>query len=282
VGDRLVFKKGELEAEVEAYGPQGGGERLLRFHWTGDWWECLEKHGHTPLPPYILKARKHLEADRAAAELPEEPGDRERYQTVYAGSDRGSVAAPTAGLHFSDELLERLEQRGIRRVFLNLRVGAGTFQPVKTEDVESHPMHEEYFEIPEETARAVNQAKSEGRRIVAVGTTVVRALETAALPMRGEGGGPGLTDVFRGEKPEFAAADGVARALSGWTRLLIAPGFPFRLVDALVTNFHLPRSTLLLLVSALADREKILSAYENAVENEYRFYSYGDCSLIED
>jgi S-adenosylmethionine:tRNA ribosyltransferase-isomerase len=258
-GDRLVFAPKRLEATVEAYGPKGGGERLLRFEWQGDWWETLEAVGHTPLPPYILKARKQLEQRGE----PEETEDRSRYQTVYAGEARESVAAPTAGLHFSPSVLEELGRAGIEMTFVTLGVGAGTFQPIKTETVEDHPIHEERFAISQEAAARINLARREGRRIVAVGTTVVRALETAALC-------------------SVDSPDGEAiHAHSGWTNLFISPGFTFRVTDALLTNFHLPRSSLLVLVSALVGRERILSAYREAVENNYRFYSYGDCMLIE-
>lgn len=283
-GDRLVFAPGRLEARVEAYGPQGRGERLLRFEWQGEWWETLEAVGHTPLPPYILKARKQLENQPR----PEEPEDRLRYQTVFAGPQRQSVAAPTAGLHFSPAVLEDLDRRGIEKAFLTLSIGAGTFQPIKTERVEEHSMHEEHFSVPRAAAAQVNRARSEGRRIVAVGTTVVRALETAALlgaekkPER-IAGVPFRPDAAPSDSPQnvsFAPGE-VVPAVSGWTKLLLAPGFSFRITDALLTNFHLPRSSLLLLVSALAGRETILAAYREAVANNYRFYSYGDCMLIE-
>ncbi|MFP4380478.1 MAG: tRNA preQ1(34) S-adenosylmethionine ribosyltransferase-isomerase QueA [Candidatus Sumerlaeia bacterium] len=278
-GNRLVFQKDKLEATVVDYGKPGSGERVLEFEWEGDWWECLEQYGHTPLPPYILKARKNLEDEKGL----EKPEDRERYQTVYAGETRGSVAAPTAGLHFTEELLEKLKAKGIEKTFVDLHVGAGTFQPVKTDNIKDHPMHEEYFELRAEAADAINRARSEGRRIVAVGTTVVRALETAALLCD-----PSVSDerkqtVFRTNEdtPLDLTSDKQLAPVQGWTRLLIAPGFAFRMCDLLLTNFHLPRSTLLMLVSAFADRETIFAAYRHAIDNDYRFYSYGDCMLIE-
>lgn len=251
-GDRLLFSPGVLEAEVQDYGPQGGGERLLRFICPGDWWETLDAVGHTPLPPYILKARKH----GGESEEPEIPEDRERYQTVFAGARPESVAAPTAGLHFTPELLKRLEEKGIERVFINLRIGAGTFQPIKTDRVEDHPIHAEYFTLEAEAAERIERARREGRRIVAVGTTAVRALESAALE--------GLP----------------LRSCSGWTRLFIRPGFDYKVTRALLTNFHLPKSTLLLLVYAFAGTDTIRAAYAEAIRRDFRFFSYGDCMFI--
>jgi S-adenosylmethionine:tRNA ribosyltransferase-isomerase len=203
--------------------------------------EALERHGHVPLPPYIRRA--------------DAPTDRERYQTVYA-REAGSVAAPTAGLHFTSALLDRLEARGIERAELVLHVGPGTFRPVEAQDVREHRVDPERITIPEETAAAVSRARAEGRRVVAVGTTATRALESAIDP------------------------DGRLRAGDGETGLVIVPGFPFRAVDALVTNFHLPRSSLLLLVSAFGGRERVLRAYAEAVRRGYRFYSYGDAMLL--
>jgi len=202
---------------------------------------ALERHGHEPLPPYIRRA--------------DAPSDRERYQTVYA-RERGSVAAPTAGLHFTPALLERLLERGIERAELVLHVGPGTFRPVEAADVRQHRVDPERFTIPEDTAIAVDRARAEGRRVVAVGTTATRALETAL--------GPG----------------GRLRPGEGETGLVIVPGYRFRAVDALLTNFHLPRSSLLLLVSAFGGRERVLSAYAEAVRQRYRFYSYGDAMLL--
>jgi S-adenosylmethionine:tRNA ribosyltransferase-isomerase len=203
--------------------------------------EYLGRYGKMPLPPYITRE-------------PEE-ADKVYYQTVYA-RESGAIAAPTAGLHFSDELLRRVEKIGVEINYLTLHVGIGTFQPVRTERVENHRMHEEYREIPEETSRAINRAKKEGRRIIAVGTSVVRALESS------------VDD------------SGNIRCSSGFTDLFIYPGFQFKVVDALVTNFHLPRSTLMMLVSAFAGRELIFKAYERAIEKSYRLLSYGDAMLI--
>jgi len=203
---------------------------------------ALERHGHVPLPPYIRRA--------------DAPSDRERYQTVYA-REPGSVAAPTAGLHFTPALLEHLRERGIERAELVLHVGPGTFRPVEAQDVREHRVDPERYTIPEDTAAAVDRARAEGRRVVAVGTTASRALESAL--------GPG----------------GRLRSGNGETSLVIVPGFPFRVVNALVTNFHLPRSSLLLLVSAFGGRERVLAAYAEAVRHRYRFYSYGDAMLVE-
>ena len=195
-----------------------------------------------PLPPYIKRD--------------DEPADRERYQTVYA-RERGSVAAPTAGLHFTAEILSALDRRGVERAAITLHVGYGTFQPVRVDQVEAHTVEPERFSISEPAADTINRAKRDGRRIIAVGTTTTRALEAAAR-----------------------AGRGVITPQSGWTDLFIYPGFEFRIVDALMTNFHLPRSSLLMLVSALAGREAVLAAYREAVARAYRFYSYGDAMLI--
>ena len=202
---------------------------------------ALERHGHVPLPPYIRR--------------PDRPSDRERYQTVYA-REGGSVAAPTAGLHFTPELLERLRGHGVERVEIVLHVGPGTFRPVEVADVREHRVDPERFTIPPETAAAIDRARAEGRRVVAVGTTATRALESAV------------------------DAAGPIRPGDGETDLVIVPGFRFRVVDALVTNFHLPRSSLLLLVSAFAGRDRVLGAYAEAVRRSYRFYSYGDAMLV--
>jgi len=243
VGERLYFgEKGELEAEVIARGDFG--ERTLCFAPVEDFFAAVERLGHVPLPPYIAR--------------PDAPGDRERYQTVYA-SQRGSVAAPTAGLHFTPEILDRLRARGIETAEVTLHVGLGTFQPVHAERVEDHSMHSEPYSISAETAEQLNRARAAGRRVVAVGTTTVRTLEHAARQ-----------NPARRIEPESREAD-----------LFIYPGFAFRVVGALVTNFHLPQSTLLMLVAAFAGRERLLAAYRHAVEQKYRFYSYGDCMLIE-
>lgn len=201
----------------------------------------FQAHGHMPLPPYIERA--------------DDASDAERYQTRFA-RHLGAVAAPTAGLHFDDELLSRLDALGIQRAQVTLHVGAGTFQPVREDDVEKHQMHAEWLEVPEATVQAIRQTKERGGRVVAVGTTVVRALESAA-------------------------ADGELKASAGDTEIFIYPGYEFRVVDALMTNFHLPKSTLLMLVSALAGKSAILRAYRHAVEQGYRFFSYGDAMLIE-
>jgi S-adenosylmethionine:tRNA ribosyltransferase-isomerase len=247
VGARVTFGQGELEAEVIAREEEG--LRTVHFHSrdVNSVSGHLDKLGHVPLPPYI---------DRE-----DEPADRERYQTVFA--KRGAaVAAPTAGLHFTPEILQAMRDRGVEICELTLDVGLGTFQPVHTETLEAHPIHAEAYEIPAETAERINSAKSMGRRVVAIGTTVVRALEDGAAR---------------------ANAQGQAKVvLAGrWeARLFITPGHRFRVVDALLTNFHLPRSTLLALVFAFAGRDTILAAYRHAIEARYRFYSYGDCMWI--
>lgn len=240
VGERLSFgEHDELEAEVIARGEFG--ERTLRFAAVPDFFALLERIGHVPLPPYIARS------DRAA--------DRERYQTVYARR-RGSVAAPTAGLHFTPEILARLEERGIERAEVTLHVGLGTFQPVHAERVEEHKLHTEWFEISEDAARRINAALDAKRRVVAIGTTTVRTLEFAAAPTGRLRPGSGQADIF------------------------IYPGYQFRATGALLTNFHLPKSTLLMLVSAFVGRENVLAAYEHAVRERYRFYSYGDCMFV--
>jgi S-adenosylmethionine:tRNA ribosyltransferase-isomerase len=243
VGERIIFGDGELEARVENRG--GYGLRLLRFTSKTGFHEALVRLGHIPLPPYIKRA--------------DEPLDRERYQTVYARQG-SAVAAPTAGLHFTPEILERLRARGIEIAEITLDVGLGTFEPVRTERLEDHKIHEESYEISEAAALAVTRAKSEGRPVLAIGTTVVRALEDAAEKSSG-----------RGE----VLSPGPAEA-----GIFIYPGKPIRIVDQLLTNFHLPRSSLLALVATLVGREKILQAYGHAVGAGYRFYSYGDCMLI--
>ena len=229
-------------ASVEVLDRLPGGGRTVRLHVPGDPWSWIAAHGHVPLPPYI---------DR-----PDEPFDRERYQTVYARR-RGAVAAPTAGLHFTPELLERLAAKGVRRAAVTLHVGPGTFRPVSAERAEDHRMEAEWYRIEPEAATALAEARARGGRVVAVGTTVVRALESAA----------------RGWERDPAAAE-------GWTDLFVRPGHAFRWVDVLLTNFHLPRSTLLLLVSAFAGRDLVLEAYRHAVRSGYRFYSYGDAMIV--
>ncbi len=240
IGERLDFGDGALQAEVTAHGDFG--ERTLRFVPVADFFGTVERLGHMPLPPYI-----HRE-DRA--------GDQERYQTVYA-RERGSVAAPTAGLHFTPAILDEIRASGVEIATVTLHVGLGTFQPVRVERVEDVHLHTERYTMPEETAAALNAARREGRRIVAAGTTTVRTLEHCA-----RSGGPFVPH-------------------SGSTNIFISSGFEFRVVGALLTNFHLPQSTLLMLVSAFAGRERVLAAYRHAVEAGYRFFSYGDCMLVE-
>jgi S-adenosylmethionine:tRNA ribosyltransferase-isomerase len=243
IGEKLTFgDEAELTATVVERGTFG--ERHIRFEPVPDFFARVEKIGHVPLPPYIGRE------DRQS--------DRDRYQTVYA-SARGSVAAPTAGLHFTPEILNRIRARGIEIAEVTLHVGLGTFQPVRTENVEDHKLHRERFEISPATATAVNRAKDQNRRVVAVGTTTVRTLEYAARQQTGARIEPG----------------------GGEADLFIYPGFEFRIVNALLTNFHLPESTLLMLVCALAGKEQVLNAYRHAVEAGYRFYSYGDCMFVE-
>jgi len=247
VGEIIHFGQSELEAEVIARGDFG--ERTLQFKPVANFFEAVERLGHVPLPPYIHRT------DR--------PEDRERYQTVYADKNAtGSVAAPTAGLHFTSEALSEMRRRGIGMAEITLHVGLGTFQPVRVENIEEHKMHAEPFSISKESAEKINRALEEKRRVVAVGTTVVRTLEYAARSSS------------RNETPRVAAG-------SGENDIFIYPGFEFRVVGAMLTNFHLPKSTLLMLVSAFAGRERILRAYEHAVREKYRFFSYGDCMLIE-
>lgn len=255
-GDRIVFATDRLEAEVAGFG-EGPGARILEFQWRGGTWdETLQAIGKTPLPPYILRRRQKGHLTYPWDDDLSTPEDRERYQTVYA-REPGSIAAPTAGLHFTPELLAQLERRGIERAAVTLHVGPGTFLPVETEDPENHPMHEEEYEIPAESAERIERARSEGRRIVGVGTTVVRVLE------------------------HVMTENGHVAPGRGATRLLILPGYRFQAIGALLTNFHLPRSTLLMLVSAFVGRDFILRAYDEAVRERYRFYSYGDAMLIE-
>jgi S-adenosylmethionine:tRNA ribosyltransferase-isomerase len=255
IGEKLYFgDPAELEAEVTERG--SFGERRIRFAPVPDFFARVERIGHVPLPPYIDRD------DRAA--------DRDRYQTVYAqasGSMARSVAAPTAGLHFTPEILEQIRGRGIEIAQITLHVGLGTFQPVRVEKVEDHKLHREWYEIPVEAARAINLAKAEGRRVVAVGTTTVRTLEYAAefaAEHAAERTGGNRVEAGRGEADAF-----------------IYPGYRFRIVDALLTNFHLPQSTLLMLVCALGGKEFVMGAYRHAVEAGYRFYSYGDCMFID-
>jgi len=243
LGERLCFgEDNELEAEVIARGTFG--ERRIRFSSVADFFNLIEQLGHVPLPPYI---------DR-----PDRPGDRDRYQTVYARA-RGSVAAPTAGLHFTPEILERIRNRGIETTEITLHVGLGTFQPVRVERVENHRLHREAYEVSEEASAKINRAVSAGRRVVAVGTTTVRTLEYLA----------------------GQSEDGMLRPGVGEADIFIYPEYEFRVVGALLTNFHLPQSTLLMLVCALGGKEPVMEAYRHAVDQKYRFYSYGDCMFLE-
>jgi S-adenosylmethionine:tRNA ribosyltransferase-isomerase len=231
---------GELEAEVVAR--RTFGERTIRFAPTADFFGLLDRLGHVPLPPYIKR--------------PDRPDDRDRYQTVYA-RERGSIAAPTAGLHFTSEVLARMQERGIETAHITLHVGLGTFQPVRTKNVEEHQLHAEVYFISDEVAAQINCALDQRRRIVAIGTTTVRTLE------------------------DSARTSGRVQAGSGEAENFIYPGYTFQAVGALLTNFHLPQSTLLMLVSAFAGRDIVLKAYRHAIEEQYRFYSYGDCMFIE-
>jgi S-adenosylmethionine:tRNA ribosyltransferase-isomerase len=264
-GERLYFGDGGgdsgtalLEAEVLARGEFG--ERTLRFLPVPDFFERLEKLGHIPLPPYIDRE------DTAE--------DRRRYQTVYA-RDPGSVAAPTAGLHFTDEILAKLRDKGVETASVTLHVGLGTFSPIRTEIVEEHKIHTEWYQIPDDTAERIARAKREGRRVVAIGTTTVRTLEYAA------GRNPEQEQVPHIPHPEAKVEYREITAHSGEADIFIYPGYRFRVVDAMLTNFHLPKSTLLMLVSAFAGRETVLAAYNHAVRERYRFFSYGDCMFIE-
>lgn len=237
IGDTIHFPIPEITAEILDKTESGG--RIARFDYDGIWEELLDRIGTMPLPPYIK----------------EYEGDMQRYQTVYA-RDPGSVAAPTAGLHFTEALLKSIEAMGVKIAKVNLKVGLGTFRPVEAENIEDHKMHEEYYEISAEAARCINEARAAGGRVIAVGTTSTRTLETVA-----------------DEK-------GILKEESGWTRAYIYPGYRYKIVDGLITNFHLPKSSLLMLVSALAGKDKIFRAYEHAVEEEYRFFSFGDAMLI--
>lgn len=239
-GHEVIFGDGRLKGIIEEVTEAGG--RIVRFEYKGIFNEILDQLGNMPLPPYI---KEQLE-------------DKDRYQTVYA-KHIGSSAAPTAGLHFTEELLEQIRKKGINVVYLTLHVGLGTFRPVNTEVIENHQMHSEYYSLSEETANELNKAKEEGKRIIAVGTTSVRTLET----------------VIDKETNRFTAKQ-------GWTDIFIYPGYSFKAIDAMITNFHLPKSSLIMLVSALAGRENIMKAYREAVGNKYRFFSFGDAMFIYD
>ena len=236
-GVKISFANGKLIGETLEYTDFGG--RIMKFYYSGDFDQLIDELGELPLPPYITE------------EL-EEPG---RYQTVYA-KERGSVAAPTAGLHFTAELFECLKEKGVDIAYLTLHVGLGTFRPVKVDKIEDHKMHSEYYELNEETAEQINQKKKEGKKVVAVGTTATRTLESIIS-----------------EKGQIEAA-------KGWTDIFIYPGYKFKVIDALITNFHLPKSTLMMLISAFVGKDKVMSAYKVAVEERYRFFSLGDAMLI--
>ncbi len=238
-GAQVIFGDGQLTATVEA--ELNDGKRAVRFHYQGIFLEILEELGRMPLPPYIK------------AELQ----DQERYQTVYSRVS-GSAAAPTAGLHFTPELLEQVREMGVKVCFVTLHVGLGTFRPVKAEEITDHEMHAEFCQISQETADTINETRKKGGRVICVGTTSCRTVES------------------------FAAEDGTLSEHSGWTNIFIYPGYRFKALDALITNFHLPQSTLIMLVSALAGRAHVLAAYEEAVRERYRFFSFGDAMLIGD
>ncbi len=237
VGARFTFGNGELKAEVKDIGEEGS--RIIEFEYTGIFEEVLDRLGQMPLPPYIT----------------EQLEDKERYQTVYS-KEVGSAAAPTAGLHFTEELLDVINKKGIQIAFVTLHVGLGTFRPVKVDSIEEHHMHSEYYTMSKETAETINRVKENGGRIIAVGTTSCRTLETIA------------NDI------------GSVREQSGWTDIFMYPGYKFKIVDRLITNFHLPQSTLLMLVSAFSSREIIMKAYDEAVKEKYRFFSFGDAMIL--
>ena len=236
-GARVSFGDGRLKGEILEVVEEGN--RLVKFFYDGIWEEVLDSLGEMPLPPYITHKLQ----------------DKNRYQTVYAKYE-GSAAAPTAGLHFTRDLLEQIEEKGVKIAYVTLHVGLGTFRPVKVDDVTSHHMHSEYYEVTEETARIVNETKANGGRIICVGTTSCRTVESASTE------------------------DGVLRAGCGNTEIFIYPGYKFKILDALITNFHLPESTLVMLVSALAGKEQVLGAYEEAIKEQYRFFSFGDAMFV--
>ncbi|EIN5666253.1 tRNA preQ1(34) S-adenosylmethionine ribosyltransferase-isomerase QueA [Listeria monocytogenes] len=237
-GATITFGDGALKATCLEELEHGG--RILEFSYEGIFYEVLEQLGEMPLPPYIK----------------EQLADQDRYQTVYA-KENGSAAAPTAGLHFTEDLLAKISAKGVEIIFVTLHVGLGTFRPVDVEDTVNHKMHSEFYRLTEESAERINKIKAQGGKVVAVGTTSIRTLETIA-----------------------SRHDGKLVAESGWTEIFISPGYTFQAVDALITNFHLPKSTLIMLVSALSDRTKILAAYNHAVEQQYRFFSFGDAMFI--
>ena len=236
-GARIVFGEGLLTGEIIDVVEEGN--LLIKFYYEGIFEEILDQLGEMPLPPYITHKLQ----------------DKNRYQTVYAKNE-GSAAAPTAGLHFTQDLLKKVQEKGVKIAHVTLHVGLGTFRPVKVEDVTNHHMHSEFYVVEEDQAELINETKKNGGRVISVGTTSCRTLESAT-----------------GE-------DGILRAGSGWTEIFIYPGYKFKMIDGLITNFHLPESTLLMLVSALAGKEKIMTAYEKAVEERYRFFSFGDAMII--
>ncbi|WP_195961041.1 tRNA preQ1(34) S-adenosylmethionine ribosyltransferase-isomerase QueA [Enterococcus casseliflavus] len=238
VGTKITFGDGRLEAVVEEELDHGG--RIIRFQYKGIFLEILESLGEMPLPPYI---KERLE-------------DPDRYQTVYA-KENGSAAAPTAGLHFTPELLEQIAAKGVKLVYLTLHVGLGTFRPVSVDNIADHEMHSEFYRLTEEAAAQLNEVRSNGGKIVAVGTTSIRTLETIGTKF-----------------------DGQIKADSGWTSIFITPGYQFKIVEAFSTNFHLPKSTLVMLVSAFAGRDLTLSAYQHAIDERYRFFSFGDAMFL--
>lgn len=237
-GARIVFGNGILTGEITDIVEEGN--RLIQFHYEGIFEEILDQLGEMPLPPYITHKLQ----------------DKNRYQTVYAKHD-GSAAAPTAGLHFTEELLEKVKEKGVNIAHVTLHVGLGTFRPVKVDDVEQHHMHSEFYMVEDDQAKLINDTKKQGGRVISVGTTSCRTLESA-------------TD-----------ENGILRAGSGWTEIFIYPGYRFKMIDGLITNFHLPESTLMMLVSALAGKERIMAAYEEAVQERYRFFSFGDAMFID-
>ncbi len=237
VGRRFTFGEGKLKAEVVDV--LENGNRIVEFYYEGIFEQVLDSLGEMPLPPYI---HERLE-------------DRERYQTVYS-KEKGSAAAPTAGLHFTKELMEKIKEKGVNIVYLTLHVGLGTFRPVKVENIENHDMHSEYYVLSKESADIINETKKKGKRIISVGTTSTRTLET------------------------IGDENGMVKEQSGWTNIFIYPGYKFKVVDNLITNFHLPESTLIMLVSTLAGQEHVLNAYNEAVKEKYRFFSFGDAMFI--
>ncbi len=237
LGNRFIFGDGLLHAEIININEDGS--RVIKFEYEGIFEEILDRLGQMPLPPYITKKLE----------------EKERYQTVYS-KNRGSVAAPTAGLHFTKELLKKTEEKGVKIAYITLHVGLGTFRPVKAEKIQEHRMHSEFYIVDESAVDIINKTKAKGNKIIAVGTTSCRTLES------------------------IADKDGKVKPGSGWTDIFIYPGFSFRVIDGLITNFHLPKSTLIMLVSAFVGREKTLKAYDTAVKEEYRFFSFGDAMLI--